>query len=163
MIRSWPTVVLLLSASCVSAEKGPASPQAKPEPSSTRMEISGLNFGTLVRKEVRVTEKDGKTSVYGGALLADVLSGMGLPMGVHPKGRPPVEYVLVEGADRYRALFAKAELDPAFAESQVLLADRHDGQALAPGDGPWRLVVPSDRIRSRWVKQVKAIEVSSPR
>lgn len=154
MIRSWPFAVLLLLSACSSSEKGDSS--------AIRADLSRVDLGKLSRKDVRVSEKDGKSSVYGGVLLADVVAQLGVPIGVHPKGRPPIEYVLVEGADGYRALFSKAELDPAFAESQVLLADRHDGQALPAGDGPWRLIVPADRIRSRWVKQAKAIEVASP-
>jgi len=163
MIRNGHILILLLAAGCSSPDEAPSSTPVRGESSLVRMELSRLDFGKLARKEVQVTEKGGKTSVYGGVLLSDVVSLMGIPMGVHPKGRPPIEYVVVEGADRYRALFSKAELDPAFAESHVILANRLDGQELASADGPWRLVVPADRIRSRWVKQARVIEVSSVR
>jgi hypothetical protein len=140
---------------------GCASPSSA-DRSRVRAELSSLNLAGSPRKECRVPEKDGRVSVYEGVPLSEALRRMGTSVGIHPKGRPPLEYVLVEGVDGYRALFSKAELDPAFVESAVLLADRHDGQALPAGDGPWRLIVPNDQIRSRWVKQVKSIEVSSP-
>lgn len=88
---------------------------------------------------------------------------LGLPMGVHPKGRAHVDAVVVLGADGYRASFSRAELDPAFSDPSVLLADRRDGPPLGPEEGPWRLIVPSGRIRSRWVRQVKALELTRPR
>ena len=51
-------------------------------------------------------------------------------------------YLLVEAADDYRVVFALPELDPAFTERVILLADRRDGQPLAAAEGPLRLVVP---------------------
>jgi hypothetical protein len=149
--------ILLLAWGCASEEKPPAAASAR-----VRAELSTLTLSKLLRKECRVTEKDGTVSVYEGVALGDVLSLMGVTIGVHPKGRHPIEIVFVEAMDGYRAVFSKAEVDPAFTESTVLLADRVDGRPLAPGDGPWRLIVPSDKIRSRWVKQVRTIEVSSP-
>lgn len=94
-----------------------------------------------------------------GVLLSDALAGCGVSMGVHPRGRSPVEYILIEGADGYVALFSKAELDPIFTESSVLLADRKDGKPLPPEEGPWRVIVPADHLRSRWVRQVRAPEL----
>jgi DMSO/TMAO reductase YedYZ molybdopterin-dependent catalytic subunit len=126
----------------------------------TRIEVSSINLSGLPRKEARISEKDGTTSVFEGYSLGDVLARMGVSIGVHPKGRPPVESVVVEGGDGYRALFSKSELDPAFTDAVTLLADRQNGKPLLPSEGPMRLIAPQDRIRSRWVKQVRAIEVS---
>ena len=63
-------------------------------------------------------------------------------------------YLLVEAADGYRVVFALPELDPAFTERMVLLADHRDGQPLTTTEGPLRLVVPDDKRHARWVRQV---------
>ena len=63
-------------------------------------------------------------------------------------------YLLVEAADGYRVVFALPELDPAFTERVVLLADHRDGQPLTPAEGPLRLVVPDEKRQARWVRQV---------
>src|SRR5262245_18171695 len=126
--RSALPVVVLLVSGCASEERSFSPPSAKHP--RIRAELSTLNVSGLARRQSRVTEKDGRVSVYEGVALADVLALMGVKIGVHPKGQHPVEYVVVEAADGYRALFSKAELDPAFVESGVLLADHHDGQVL---------------------------------
>ena len=63
-------------------------------------------------------------------------------------------YLLVEAADGYRVIFALPELDPAFTERVVLLADHRDGQPLSTAEGPLRLVVPDEKRHARWVRQV---------
>jgi hypothetical protein len=70
-------------------------------------------------------------------------------------------YVLTEAADGYRAVFALAEIDPSTTAQVILVADRKDGKPLATADGPYRLIVPKDKIHSRWVKQVTKITVQS--
>jgi DMSO/TMAO reductase YedYZ molybdopterin-dependent catalytic subunit len=53
------------------------------------------------------------------------------------------------------------ELDPAFSDSRALIADRMDGQPLSPHDGPLRLVLPSEKRETRWVRMVERIEIQS--
>ena len=43
----------------------------------------------------------------------------------------------------------------------VLTMRRQDGKPLAQGDGPWRLVVPSEARPTRWAKQVVRLVVSN--
>jgi hypothetical protein len=68
-------------------------------------------------------------------------------------------YLLVEAADGYRVVFAFPELDPAFTERVVLLADQRDGQPLATAEGPLRLVVPDEKRQARGVRQVASCTV----
>lgn len=79
------------------------------------------------------------------------------------RGAALARYVVVTGADGYRAVLALAELDTATvgtaAAGLVVLADSVDGRALAAADGPWRLVVPGDRRPARSVRQVVALAV----
>ncbi|MGE3541290.1 MAG: hypothetical protein AB7N91_28130 [Candidatus Tectimicrobiota bacterium] len=63
---------------------------------------------------------------------------------------------MIEAADGYRVVFALPELDPAFTERLVLLAEQRDGQPLAATEGPLRLVVPGEKRQARWVRQVRS-------
>jgi hypothetical protein len=69
-----------------------------------------------------------------------------------------VTYVIAEATDGYRALFSLAELDPDFGNRTVLVADRADGQTLAPAE-PVRLIVPDERRRGRSVRMLHRIRV----
>jgi DMSO/TMAO reductase YedYZ molybdopterin-dependent catalytic subunit len=115
----------------------------------------------LPRRHVEVKEKDGTRARYEGVSLTEVLRFAGVPFEGHLRGPRVAEYVLVEAADKYRATFALAELDPSMTDKVVLLADRRDGKPLE-GVGPYRLVVPDDKIHSRWVRQVTRVSVQTP-
>jgi DMSO/TMAO reductase YedYZ molybdopterin-dependent catalytic subunit len=56
-------------------------------------------------------------------------------------------------------LFALPELDAAFTDRLVLLADRKNGEPLSSRDGPFQLVVPDEKRPARWVRQVRRIRV----
>jgi hypothetical protein len=62
------------------------------------------------------------------------------------------------GATRAGAL-SPPELDAAFKDAIVLLADRRDGQPLGSGEGPLRLLVAHEKRQARWVRQVKVLRV----
>jgi DMSO/TMAO reductase YedYZ molybdopterin-dependent catalytic subunit len=54
---------------------------------------------------------------------------------------------------------ALAEFDPGFSDRSIILADQQDGQSLPDNAAPFRVVVPGDSHRARWIRQVKSIEV----
>jgi DMSO/TMAO reductase YedYZ molybdopterin-dependent catalytic subunit len=101
---------------------------------------------------------EAKGATYEGVTLAEVLRFAGVSFAEHPRSRA-ASYVLVEGGDGYRAVLALAEVDPKVSDKAVLLADRLDGKPLPEGAGPFRLVVPGDKVPSRWVKQVVRVGV----
>lgn len=112
--------------------------------------LSAADFAKLPRR----TYADGDKR-FEGVPLAELLRLVGAPLGDALKHHePPTWYVVAEAQDGYRVVFSLAELDPAFNEREVLLADRQDGQALAADKGPFRLVVPGDKRRARWAHQV---------
>lgn len=59
----------------------------------------------------------------------------------------------------YRVVFALPELDTAFTDRVVLLADRRDNQPLSAAEGPLRMVIPEEKRRARWVWQVVALHI----
>jgi DMSO/TMAO reductase YedYZ molybdopterin-dependent catalytic subunit len=94
--------------------------------------------------------------------MAEVLRFAGVPFDGHLRGPRVANYVLIEAADGYRAVFSLAEIDPSMTDKVVLLADRQDGKPLPESAGPYRVVVPDDKVHSRWVRQVTRITVQTP-
>jgi DMSO/TMAO reductase YedYZ molybdopterin-dependent catalytic subunit len=112
------------------------------------------DLATLPRREVRARDRDGTEATFAGVALIELLRLAGVPVGEKLRGSNMALYVLVEAADGYRVVFALPDLDPAFTERVVLLADHRDGQPLATTEGPLRLVVPDEKRQARWVRQV---------
>ena len=100
----------------------------------------------------------GTRHAYAGVRLVVLLRRAGVPIdSLH--GRDLTRRIVVEAADRYRAVFTLAEVAPGIGDRDVLLADREDGQPLAADVGPLRLVVPGDGSGARAVRQVVALRV----
>jgi DMSO/TMAO reductase YedYZ molybdopterin-dependent catalytic subunit len=117
------------------------------------------DLAALPRREVRARDRDGKEATFAGVALVDLLRLAGVPLGQELRGPHLATYLLIEAADGYRVVFALPELDPAFTDREVLLADRRDGQPLAAAEGPLRLVVPGEKRHARWVRQVGSCTV----
>ena len=56
-------------------------------------------------------------------------------------------------------VFALPELDPAFTDRVILLADKADGHLLDSNQGPFRIVVPGEKRMARWVRQVTTLKL----
>jgi len=108
----------------------------------------------LPRRSIPATDESGKESLFEGVLVAEVLKSAGVKFGKELSGKALAAYLLVEAADGYRVVFALPELDPAFTDAIVLLADHRDGNALGERDGRLRLIVPHEKRHARWVRQV---------
>jgi hypothetical protein len=70
-------------------------------------------------------------------------------------------YGLAEAEDGYKVVFALAELDPEFNDSEIIVADTVDGAPIDAKCGPLRLIVPHDKRPARWVRMLKSITVYS--
>jgi DMSO/TMAO reductase YedYZ molybdopterin-dependent catalytic subunit len=154
-------VLFLVVAACL-----PAWAAEEPAPDILRVgdeagkvvPLPAKEWAKLPREKVEVKGKEGQAATYEGVPLAEVLRFAGLSFDKHPRDRA-ASYILVEGSDGYRAVLALAEVDPKVSDRAVLLADRLDGKPLPEGAGPFRLVVPGDKVPSRWVKQVVRVGV----
>ena len=67
--------------------------------------------------------------------------------------------IAAEARDGYVVVFSLAELLPEIGNRPVWIALDQDGQALAPKDGPVKLVVPEDTKPARWIHAVDRLEV----
>ena len=125
---------------------------------ASTVKLSLADLAKLPQQTVSVTEQD-KPITYEGVSLMDVLSKVDLPLGeaFHKTGAS--YYLLVDAADGYKAVFAWAELDPSFTDRKVYLATRRDGKPLADSEGPFRLLVPTDKRGGRAVHQVTGLTV----
>ena len=126
---------------------------------STPLRLTAAELNQLPRQTVTARAHDGKESRFEGVALFDVLKKAGLPTGNELRGKAVALFLVVEAADGYRAVFALPELDPAFTDRVILLADRRDGQALSSRDGPLQIVVPGEKRHARWVRQVIALRI----
>jgi DMSO/TMAO reductase YedYZ molybdopterin-dependent catalytic subunit len=117
------------------------------------------DLAKLPRREGRARDRDGTEATFAGVALVDLLRLAEVPLGEKLRGSNMAIYLLIEAADGYRVVFALPELDPAFRERVVLLADHRDGQPLSTAEGPLRLVVPDEKRHARWVRQVRSCTV----
>ena len=137
-------------------------------PTTTTLQISGAvkqplsltadDLAKMPRATVRTTS-NGMETVYEGVWLHEILKKAGVPQGSELRGKALASYVLAEAQDGYQVLFSAAELDPAFIDNQILLADTANGKALLGAQGRFRLVVPKDKPGARSVRMLTRIEV----
>jgi hypothetical protein len=121
--------------------------------------LSAAELARLPRQTVRAKRHDGVESQFEGVPLIEILRKAGAPVGQELRGPAMALYVVVEASDRYRAVFALSELDPAFTDRVILLADRRDGQPIPAQDGPLQIVVPGEKKHTRWVRQVINLKI----
>ena len=126
----------------------------------TPLSLSLDDLRQMPRKKLTVTNSHNrKQETYEGVPLADLLKRAGMLQGEKLRGAAMTDYVIAEGADGYRALFAAAELDSSFQDSDVIVADTMDGAPLGPREGPLKLVAPHDKRPARWVRMLRSITI----
>lgn len=163
--------ILLVFFACILALTGYAQ---TPKPASTAslavevengksLRLAAADLAKLSRKEVRGKDHDGKESVYTGVELRDILLLADAKFGKDFRGAQLGNFVLIEAADNYRAVFAAAELDTGFTDKSIILADTKDGKPLPETHGPWQIIAPDDKKHGRWVRQVTAVKLKSAR
>ncbi len=149
------------------ASQQSATTQVAPPPAALKLEgevarplvLSAAELQQLPRQSVLARAHDGKESQYEGVPLFEILKKAGIPTGNDLRGKAMALYLVVEASDGYRAVFALPEIDPAFTDRVILLADRRDGQPLTARDGPFQLVVPGEKRHSRWVRMVATLRI----
>ena len=102
-----------------------------------------------------------QTHRFEGVTLAELLKRAGVPAGENLRGKSMTLCVVAAASDGYHAVFSLSELDASIGDETVLVADTVDGQPIPAGQGPLRLVVPSDKRPARWVRMVQTLTVVS--
>src|SRR5436190_2106337 len=101
--------------------------------------VTAAELNKLPRISATVYDRDGTEHRYEGVLVAELLRRAGQALGDEMRGPVMQRYVVMTAHDGYRIVFALPELDPAFTNTPVLVADRMDGQPLSARDGPLRI------------------------
>jgi DMSO/TMAO reductase YedYZ molybdopterin-dependent catalytic subunit len=150
-------------------EQKPSASTVSPAGSAVQVQVTGevarpLTFSAddlakLPRQTVKAKAHDGAESQYDGVALVELLAKAGVPAGKELRGKAMALYVVVEASDDYRAVFALPELDPAYSDRVILLADSRDGRPLSAKEGPLQIVVPGEKKHARWVRQVIRLRV----
>jgi len=123
------------------------------------LNLSLTDLSKLPRYSVEAKDHDGKERKFEGVRLGEILRQAGVKSGKDLRGNALAAYLLVEAADGYQAVFALPELDSAFTDRMVLLADRCDNEPLPASAGPLQIVVPDEKRHARWVRHVIALTI----
>jgi hypothetical protein len=128
---------------------------------SVRLTASDLK--KLPRVEVDAVDHGGNKARYSGVPLRALLDKVGVPQGEKLRGKWIGSFVAVDALDDYRAVFGLAELDPAFNDRTIILADLRNGQPLDKRHGPFQVIAPGEKRQARWVFGVREIRVIDSR
>jgi hypothetical protein len=120
--------------------------------------LSAAQIAGAAHVTISARDHDGEAQ-FEGVPLSAVLALGGVPLGDTMRGPRMADVLMVEAADGYRVAFALAEVDPAFAMRDIILAEKRDGKALDAKEGPLRIVAPGDKRPARWVRQVTTLRV----
>ena len=123
------------------------------------LKLSATDLAKLPRQTVTAKDHDGKTATFEGVALVEILRLAGVEFGEKLRGKSLSLFLVVDAADGYRAVYALPELDPAFNDQTIILADRRDGKPLPEGQGQWRIIAPNEKRPARWVRQVVALNI----
>jgi hypothetical protein len=142
---------------------------AQTPPASTTLAVTGdvampltlkaEDLATMPRETASVDDQDGTKVQYEGVALREVLARAGAPLGKQLRGKALASYVVAKARDGYQVVFGIGELDSAFGNAQIIVADKRDGKALFGYQGPFRLVCPNDKAGARSVRMLETLEV----
>ncbi|MBV8808194.1 MAG: molybdopterin-dependent oxidoreductase [Acidobacteriaceae bacterium] len=114
---------------------------------------------TKLPRHTAALNEHGKQVSYEGPLLHDVLVLGGIDFGKGLRGKQLSAYVTAVANDGYEVVYALAEFDPTVMDSDIIVADKRDGQPLGANEAPFRIVVPHDKRPTRSVKLLREIDI----
>ena len=123
------------------------------------LSLTTTDLEKMPRQTVSVSDQDGTKVSYEGVPLREVLQRAGAPMGKQLRGKALSTYIVAKAHDGYQVVFTLAELDSAFANESILIADKRDGKALFGYQGPMRLICANDKAGARSVRMLEVLEV----
>lgn len=123
------------------------------------LEITMEKFKKLPRIKVEAKDKDGKLVTYAGVAMHRLLHETQTPLGESLRASALRCYLSVEAKDGYRVVFSLPEIDPAFTDRTILLADEKNSEPLDDRIGPYQIIVPDEKRHARWVRMVETIRI----
>jgi arsenical resistance protein ArsH len=126
---------------------------------TTPLMLTAADLAAMPQTEDSAKDKQGGMHRYSGVAIADILTKAGVTTGNQLRGKNMAKYLLVSCADGYQVVFSLAELDQSITDRVVILADKEGGKPLAPGVGPFKLIVPGEKKPARNCYQVTTLTV----
>lgn len=128
----YSTLTIILLGFSVFAQSPPAVSQSKTVENILRvetengkiLELKTTDLAKLPRREVKARDHDGKETIYEGVDLREILQLAGIKFDKESGRLNLTRYLLIEAADKYRVVFAFAEIDQAFTDKTILLAEK---------------------------------------
>jgi hypothetical protein len=125
----------------------------------TPLTLKAEDLAAMPRAKVMIPDQDGTQVEYEGVALREILKRAGAPLGNQLRGNALTTYVLAKAHDGYQVVFTLAEVDAAFANENIVVADKRDGKLLFEYQGPFRLVCPADKAGARSVRMLETLEI----
>ncbi len=123
------------------------------------LKLTAADLAAMPRHTIKTKDHQGKDAEFEGVPVIELLKKSGARVGEKLRGGALVDYLVVEASDGYRVVFALPEIDPAFTDRVILLADKRDGKPMVNPEGPLRIVVPGEKKHARWVRQVTNLTI----
>ena len=123
------------------------------------LKLYAADLAKMQRTTVALKDRDGKDHPYTGVSVQEILELAGVTTGKQLRGENLTKYMMAKCADGYEVLFSLAELDSAFTDRKVILADESEGRPLPAGKGPFRIVVPGEKKPARSSFQVTELTI----
>jgi hypothetical protein len=121
--------------------------------------LTAHDLDAMAHTSANVVDEKGNHATYDGVPVSEILHRVGAPFGKDQRGQKMAFYMLVSASDGYHAVYAIAEVDPAFTDRVVLLAYRRDGKELSSQEGPFRIIAPGEKRHARWVRNVTSVSI----
>ena len=158
--------VVLLSSLGADAQRHSQSPSYSHKHAATLLAVQGrlakplslssADFRALPRNSIEIAQSSGGPRRYEGVLLLDILRRAGARLGGQDNEEARTYIEAISGKGQH-VVFSMAELDPAFAESNVLVADTVDGSPVS--NAGLLLITATDKIPMRSVDHLIIINV----
>jgi hypothetical protein len=127
-------------------------------PDGRSVSFSSARLTELATDTLRVALHHGQEQTFRVVKLGALLLDAGVRID-SVRGPRTTWVVVAAAADGFRAAFTLAELAEDLGPSRVYLAVGTTTGPLPPDEGPFRLLVPTDRRQGRWARQVVSLEV----
>lgn len=162
MSTKGKTILLLAALLIASSALLPAAEHAAaPSILDSTITVSSETLTGLPHVKAEAKEHENPTATYEGVTLGSILERAGIPRGEKLRGSALRAIVVVTATDGYQVVFTLAETDPAFTDRLIILADKKDGKPLPEKEGPYRIIVPTEKRPARWIRNVKTIAIKT--
>ena len=134
--------------------------------SLTPLTLTKADLAKMPRTSVTIKSEgngDATETTYEGVLLYDILKQAGAPLDKQLMGKALATYFLADARDGYEVVYTLTEVDPAFTNNKIIVADTVNGKPLFDYQGPFRLVVPNEKKAARSIRMLEKITVDRHR